>query len=78
MDTSDTFLLPVRTGEIRTHGADGFEGMRRAGHLASAALDMLVPEVREGVTTERLDTLTREFAFDNGAVPATLKYRGYR
>lgn len=75
---NDTLVMPTRTGEIRKHGPEGFEGMRRAGRLAAAALDMLVDEVREGVTTQRLDDLTRQFAFDNGAVPATLNYRGYR
>ena len=70
--------LPVRDGEIRRHGPEGFEGMRRAGELAARALDMLVDEVKEGVLTSRLDDLARQFAFDHGAMPATLNYRGYR
>ena len=69
--------LPVRTGQIRTYGPDGFEGMRRAGRLAAECLDMIAPEVRPGVTTERLDDLIREFTFDHGGVPACLGYRGY-
>jgi methionyl aminopeptidase len=69
---------PVRTGEIRRYGPEGFEGMRRAGELAARALDMLVAEVKEGVETRHLDRLVREFAFDHGAAPATLNYRGYR
>jgi methionyl aminopeptidase len=51
--------------------------MRRAGQLAAAALDMLVPHVVPGVTTDRLDDLVFEFAMDQGAIPATLHYRGY-
>lgn len=70
--------LPMRTGEIRRYDEEGFEGMRRAGRLAASALDLLVPEVQAGVPTRKLDDLAREFAFDNGAVPATLNYKGYR
>ena len=75
---SDIELLPSRTGEIRIHGEDGFVGMRRAGRLVAECLDMLVTEVKPGVTTGQLDDLVREFILDNGALPATLHYRGYR
>ncbi len=67
-----------KTGEIKLHGPDGFEGMRRAGQVTAQALDMLVPEVRPGVTTEHLDRLVFEFAMDHGAYPAPLMYRGFR
>jgi methionyl aminopeptidase len=52
--------------------------MRKAGHVAASCLDMLVAETKVGVTTERLDRLTRDFVFDHGALPATMFYRGYR
>lgn len=77
MNESD-LLLPTRNGEIRIHDADGFAGMRRAGRLVAECLDMLVAEVKPGVTSERLDTLVREFVFDHGAQSATIGYRGYR
>ena len=77
--TSDTeTLLPMRTGEIRLHDEDGFEGMRRAGRLVAECLDMLVAEVRPGVTTAELDDLVLDFILDHGALPATVGYRGYR
>ena len=66
-----------RTGEIRLHDAAGFEGMRVAGRLAAQCLDMLVPHVVPGVSTEALDTLAREFVLDHGGTPACLFYRGY-
>lgn len=75
---TDTALLPMRTGEIRIHGPEGFEGMRKAGQLVAKCLDMLVGEVKIGVTTAHLDDLIREFVLDHGALPATLHYRGYR
>src|SRR6516165_2532356 len=66
-----------RDGKIRLHGAEGFIGMRKAGRLAAEALDMLVPQVKPGITTEHLDDLVFEFARDNGAIPAPLNYRGF-
>lgn len=66
-----------RDGKIRLHGAEAFAGMRKAGRLAAEALDMLVPHVQPGVTTEHLDDLVLQFAFDHGAVPAPLNYRGF-
>ncbi len=66
-------------GSIKIHDpATAFPGMRAAGKLAAACLDMLVPEVRDGVTTQRLDDLARQFVFDHRALPACVFYRGYR
>jgi methionyl aminopeptidase len=71
---ADTVL---RNGTIKLHGPEAFEGMRRAGRLAAENLDALAPLVQSGVTTQALDDFVREFTLDNGAVPATLGYRGY-
>src|SRR5262245_37493150 len=67
----------ARDTKIRLHGPDAFEGMMKAGQLAATALDMLVPHVRPGVTTEYLDDLVVEFAQAHGAIPAPLNYRGF-
>jgi methionyl aminopeptidase len=66
-----------KSGQIKLHGPEAFEGMRKAGQLTARALDMLVPHVRPGVTTDALDRLVVEFARDHGAHPAPLYYRGY-
>ncbi|MBZ0214966.1 MAG: M24 family metallopeptidase, partial [Fimbriimonadaceae bacterium] len=69
---------PVRnTGQIKLHGPEAFEAMRRAGQLTAQALDLMAEEVRPGVTTKHLDDLAYEFAHDHGAVPAPLFYRGF-
>ena len=73
----DVLEAQTRTGQIKLHGAEGFEGMRRAGRLAAECLDLLVPHVVPGVATEALDKLAREFILDNGALPACLFYKGY-
>jgi methionyl aminopeptidase len=79
MSYVDAALAPQRkTGQIKLHGPGAFEGMRKAGRLVAECLDMLAGEVKPGASTERVDQLVRDFAFDHGAMPATLMYRGYR
>jgi len=79
MSYVEAVAAPLRkTVQIKLHGKEAFEGMRKAGRLTAACLDMLVDEVRPGVLTDRIDELVRQFAFDHGALPATLMYRGYR
>jgi methionyl aminopeptidase len=63
---------------VTIYTPEDFVGMRAAGRLAAACLDMLVAEVKAGVATDYLDQLARTFTFDHGAQPATLFYRGYR
>jgi len=74
---TDILDAEFRTGQIKIHTAEDFEGMRKAGRLAAECLDMLTEHVVPGVSTEKLDDLAREFILDNGAIPACLGYRGY-
>ncbi|WP_336985886.1 type I methionyl aminopeptidase [Altererythrobacter aquiaggeris] len=67
----------LRDGTIKLHGAEGFDGMRRAGKLAASILDHLVDVVKPGVSTAAIDDIVRQMMLDGGAVPATLGYRGY-
>ena len=66
-----------RTGAIKLHGPDGFDGMRRAGRLGAEVLDGLAPHVVPGVTTGELDDLVRAHMLRGGGIPATLGYRGF-
>ena len=61
------------TGQIKIYGPEAFSGMRKAGKLAAAALDMITQYVEVGVTTEALDKKIFEFGLDHNAIPATLK-----
>src|SRR5207253_6657718 len=76
----DTMVGAARsaTPAVPLYGAEGFEGMRRAGRLAAEVLDLLVPKVAPGVTTAALDVLAYEYVVDHHAIPACLGYRGYR
>jgi methionyl aminopeptidase len=66
-----------RTGVIKLHGPEAFEGMRRAGQLAAEILDTLAPHVVPGVSTQELDEIVYRMTLEGGGVPATLGYRGY-
>jgi methionyl aminopeptidase len=66
-----------RSGAIKLHGPDGFEGMRRAGRAAAEVLDSLVPHVVPGVTTQAIDDIVFAGMRERGGVPATLGYRGF-
>ena len=70
-------LRLANDNKIRLYGPEGFEGMRRAGRLTADCLDLIANLIKPGVTTESIDEFVFQFALDNGALPATLNYRGY-
>jgi len=70
-------LRLANDNKIRLYGPEGFAGMRRAGRLTADCLDLIANLVKPGVTTESIDEFVFQFALDNGALPATLNYRGY-
>lgn len=56
--------------------AEGIQGMRVAGRLASEVLDYLTPHVKPGVTTNQLDQLAHDYITQvQGAIPAPLNYQ---
>ena len=42
--------VPVRSNDIKQHGPEGFEGMRKAGRVAAGCLDMLTEHVVPGAS----------------------------
>jgi methionyl aminopeptidase len=67
----------VEPTQVPIHDEAAFAGMRRAGRLAAAVLDMITPHVRPGVATGELDERCAAMIAEHGAVPAPLNYRGY-
>ena len=45
--------------------------------MVIAALDLVVDQMRPGVTTDHLNTLVHEFTIKNNGTPAPLNYRGF-
>jgi methionyl aminopeptidase len=69
--------LVGRSGAIKLHGPQGFEGMRRAGRAAAEVLDSLVPRVVPGMSTQAIDDIVNREMAARGGIPATLGYRGF-
>ena len=49
--------VEAKNGIIKLHGAQAFDGMRKAGRLAAEILDALAPHVVPGVSTQELDDI---------------------
>ena len=62
---------------IIIHKKEDFEGMRKAGKLASQTLDFITSYVKEGITTLELNDLCHDFILKHNAIPAPLNYKGY-
>lgn len=69
--------LYLKRYQIRLKENRDIEGIKKAGLLAVATLDMVEAEIRPGITTETINTLVHGFTIDNGAIPAPLNYRGF-
>ncbi|MGF1696914.1 type I methionyl aminopeptidase [Vibrio lamellibrachiae] len=61
--------------KIKNH--EEIERMRIAGKLAAEILEMIEPHIKEGVTTDELNTLCHDYATDRGAYSAPLDYHGF-
>lgn len=58
--------------------ADEIDKMRVAGRLAGQVLTMIGPHVKEGITTDELNTLCHEYIVnEQKAIPAPLGYNGF-
>ena len=53
------------------------EKIRKAGRIASRALDAVGAAIRPGITTDELDAIGHAFVVAAGAYPSTLGYRNY-
>jgi methionyl aminopeptidase len=81
MENRNTLVEPRerRTPEgIRVHAREDFAGMHAAGRLVARCLDMIGDHVVTGARTEELDERILAFVEAEGAVSATIGYRGYQ
>lgn len=53
------------------------DGIREAGRINTMVLDYITPFVKEGVSTEELNTRIEEYTRSLRAIPACLGYQGY-
>ena len=59
------------------HITENFEGTRKAGAIASGALDEVAEIIKPGIKTDMIDKICFEFINDNKAYSAPLFYRGF-
>jgi len=59
------------------HGAEAFQGMRKAGRFVAEILDYITDLVKPGITTGEIDRICHEYHVKNGAKPAPLGFHGY-
>lgn len=57
--------------------AEEIELMSRASQIVAEAQQVLIQELKPGITTLELDRLAEEYIRDNGAIPAFKGYRGF-
>ncbi|MDR2962233.1 MAG: type I methionyl aminopeptidase [Bacteroidales bacterium] len=57
--------------------AKDIEGIKAAGVITRGILDMLAAEVKEGISTQRIDDLVAAYTAEHGAIAATLNYNGF-
>ncbi len=74
-DDDDDAMFDSRS--ITLHGPEDFVGMRKAGVLAASILDDMVDVVREGISTDEINTICHDKIIAAGAIPAPLGYRGF-
>ena len=53
------------------------EGIRKAGVLNTAVLDLVQEKIREGMSTLEIDQLVYDFTTKHGGIPAPLNYEGF-
>ena len=66
-----------RSHGIRLKDEEAIEGIRTAGRLAVATLDLVESKIRPGTTTDEINSIVHEFTLKNNAIPAPLNYRGF-
>lgn len=67
-------IVPTRD-LIKTH--EQIEGIRQAGVLNTALLDLVAEKIHEGMSTLEIDQLVYDFTTKHGGVPAPLHYEGF-
>lgn len=68
-------MKPPKGIKIKT--PEQIEGIRKSCRLTKEILDMVESKIREGITTDEINTWVHEYTVKHGAKPAPLHYNGY-
>ncbi len=53
------------------------EGIRKAGKLNTAVLDMIAEKIKVGMSTAEINQLAHDYIVEHGGIPACLGYQGF-
>ncbi|MCT4620152.1 MAG: methionyl aminopeptidase [Marinisporobacter sp.] len=53
------------------------QGIRESAKINSGLLDLIGENIREGMSTEEINTLAHEYTISHGGIPADLNYEGF-
>ena len=67
-------IIPPRS-LIKTN--KDIEGIKKAAKINTAVLDYVADNIREGISTEEINTLVHNKTLELGGIPAPLNYEGY-
>ena len=67
----------IQQYKIRFKQPIDIEGIRRAGQLALATLDLVEQRIISGLATDDINTLVHDYTLEHHATPAPLNYRGF-
>ena len=67
----------MQNNEIPIYSSKDFEGMRKAGSLASLILDKLKDIIIPGISTLEINDFCHNLIINNNAIPAPLNYKGF-
>lgn len=57
--------------------SEQIEGIREAGKLNTAVLDLVAEHIIEGMNTEEINVLVHDYTIKHGGIPAPLHYKGF-
>ncbi|MCP4748847.1 MAG: type I methionyl aminopeptidase [Desulfobacteraceae bacterium] len=62
---------------IKLKSTIDIQGIRNAGKLVLQTLQLVEDHLKQGITTDSINTLVHEFTLKNNGIPAPLNYRGF-
>lgn len=74
-DLEDEGLIAPPIDIIKT--PEQIEGIRKSCEVTRKVLDMVSERIKEGITTDEINTWVNDYTSELGAVPAPLNYMGY-
>ena len=67
-------MMPPRS---LVKNAEQIEGIKNSAKVNNGVLDLVREKIKEGMSTEEINTLVYDYTVEHGAIPAPLNYEGF-